>query len=510
MHPVWPVSQDAALFDSAATRAIEAAGAAGLTAHTLMDRAGLGVARLARALAPHAQGAIIWCGPGNNGGDGFVAARHLHLLGWDVQVCMVGEPAQRPPDAQAALSAAQQAGVALHAAPSPDRMRDDFTEVVHIDAMLGLGASRAPSALLCAGINAFNAGTGCRLAVDLPSGLNADTGCALGAVVARATHTLSLLTLKPGLFTAAGRDFAGQIWFDDLGVAPHGPGADALNRIAPSAWLVGAREIPHRLHQQHKGSFGDVWVIGGAAGMAGAALLAGRSALVAGAGRVFVHPLADSHFSIDPLGIELMLRDAPPDATSLQTSTVVAGCGGGKTVGDSLPKLLQYAARLVLDADALNALAADPQLRRALIERSARGQPSALTPHPLEAARLLGCSVPDVQANRQRAAQQLADELGCVVVLKGSGTVMAAPGATPRINSSGNAALASPGTGDVLAGYLGGRWSACGATAHAASGQALNQAFDAAQAAVWMHGHAAEHPLQSVLSASGLIDRLRA
>ena len=510
MHPVWPVAQDIALFDAAATKAIEVASVAGLPANTLMERAGQGVARLTRALAPHAQHAIIWCGPGNNGGDGLVAARRLHEAGWRVQACLLGEPANRPPDAQAALSAAQQAGVALHPAPSPDWSRFDSTEVVHIDAILGIGASRAPSDMLTAGIAEFNAGRACRLAVDLPSGLNGDTGQALGDASANATHTLSLLTLKPGLFTAAGRDFAGQIWFDDLDVNPNQPKPDALNGIAPSAWLVGSRGVPQRLHQQHKGSFGDVWVIGGARGMAGAALLAGRAALVAGAGRVFVHPLADSHFSFDPLAIELMLRETPPDAKSLQSSTAVVGCGGGTAVGNALPKILQYAARLVMDADALNALAADPQLRRAFIDRSARGQPSVLTPHPLEAARLVGCTVSEVQADRLRAAKQLADELGCVVVLKGSGTVIAAPGATPRINSSGNAALASPGTGDVLAGYLGGRWSASGAQPQATGWQALHHACDVAQAAVWMHGRAAELPPISVVGASALIDRLRA
>ena len=190
------------------------------------------------------------------------------------------------------------------------------------------------------------------------------------------------------------------------------------------------------------------------------------------------------------------------DALQLEHTTVVCGCGGGDAVRAVLAPVLQSAAQLVLDADALNAIAADSALQTALQTRAQRGQPTVLTPHPLEAARLLGSNTANatnaninaahVQAQRLQAAQQLAERFGCVVVLKGSGTVVAAPGQTPHINPTGNARLASAGTGDVLAGMIGARWAA-----HSAS------AFDAATSAVFAHGLAADGwPAQQALTAS--------
>jgi hydroxyethylthiazole kinase-like uncharacterized protein yjeF len=166
----------------------------------------------------------------------------------------------------------------------------------------------------------------------------------------------------------------------------------------------------------------------------------------------------------------------------LARSTVVCGCGGGHAVAEALPNILAHAHQLVLDADALNAIAADPELRRALIQRAAAGLASVLTPHPLEAARLLGCGADQVQASRLACAQVLATELGATIVLKGSGTVIAGPDTTPKVNASGSARLASAGTGDVLAGWLGGLWSAQPACAPATL----------AAAAVWLHGRAGE------------------
>ena len=486
----WP------LHDSASSRRIEAAASALLPPHALMQRAGAAVAKLALALAPHAERVWIAAGPGNNGGDGFEAALHLQRAGKHVQVSVFGDATRRPADASAALARAQAAGVAIEVG-LPAEIQADLA----IDALLGLGLTRAAQGELAAAIQQLNGLTVPRLAVDLPSGLDGDHGVALGGIAATASHTLALLTLKPGLFTAQGRDHAGVVWFDDLGVAV----TAAMH--PPRAWLGGGAAAlqlrPPRRHRQHKGSFGDVIVVGGAAGMAGAVLLAGRAALAAGAGRVYVCAFDPDARSFDPLWPELMLRPGLwHDARAVQNASVVCGCGGGDAVREALPPLLARAPRLVLDADALNAIAADSALQTLLAARAVRGQPTVLTPHPLEAARLAGIDgAAAVQANRLGVAEQLAARFGCVVVLKGSGSVIAAPQQLSVINPSGNARLASAGTGDVLSGWLGGLWSAAQALAPSAS--------SVARAATWLHGAAAEGGDELVpLTASALLRRL--
>ncbi len=477
-RPVLPSQRGWPLFDAAASRRIEQAALAEALPHSLMARAGLGVARLALALAPQARRIWVLAGQGNNGGDGLVAARHLHLQGLAVRVSLVGDASRLPADALDALARARQAGVAIHSGPDnpwPAGQRADGI----IDALLGMGARRGPEGAIAEAVRQIQASAAPVLAVDLPTGLCGDTGRRLGEWAVVAAHTLSLLTLKPGLFTGQGRDHAGRVWFDDLGLA------EPLE--FPQASLAGPEPLrsllPLRAHAQHKGSFGDVLVLGGAAGMGGAALLAARAALAAGAGRIYLARL-DDRLDPDPVRPELMPRSvqAALDPALLARATIVCGCGGGSAVRDILPAVLAHAARLVLDADALNALAADAGLRAALRDRAARGLPSVLTPHPLEAARLLGVDAGTVQSRRQHSAQTLADGLQATVVLKGSGTLIAAPGRTPLINPTGNARLGSGGTGDVLAGWLGGQWS------QASDGQA----FEAAAASVWLHGHAAE------------------
>jgi len=461
----------------AATRALEARLAATLPPHTLMQRAGLATARLALALAPHARRFWIACGPGNNGGDGLEAAMHLQQWGKQAQVTWLGTPEQAPADARASHARAMAAGVQFLAHP-PDACD------CCIDALLGIGAARAPQDRLADWIARINALAVPVLAVDLPSGLDADTGTAPGLCV-RASHTVSLLTLKPGLYTAQGRDQAGQVWFESLG---------ASDAPTPQAWLGSAPASGARPHASHKGSYGDVAVVGGAPGMSGAALLAADAALHHGAGRVFVGLLDGGSLAVDPTRPELMLR--APDALQPAELTVVAGCGGGQAIAAQLPRLLSTAPRLVLDADALNAIAGDSQLATLLRARAARQRQTVLTPHPLEAARLLGSSAASVQQDRLAAARTLAEQSGCCVVLKGSGTVIAEPGEIPVINPTGNARLATAGTGDVLAGLIGARL---------AQGEV---AFDAATAAVWLHGQAADlWPASQALTAGALARR---
>jgi hydroxyethylthiazole kinase-like uncharacterized protein yjeF len=475
---VLPGDAGAWLHDARASRAIEAAALAQHAPHQLMQRAGLGVARLALALAPHARHVWVACGPGNNGGDGMVAAVHLQRAGLTVQATLFGDAQRLPDDAGQALADAQRAGLPLSGG-IPNGVPD-----LVIDALLGLGASRAPRGPICEAIAAINGLPATVLSVDLPSGLHADTGQRLGEAAVRAAATLSLLTLKPGLFTAAGRDHAGQIWLDALGVAPGAHPASARLAGADSLAVL----VP-RAHASHKGSHGDLVVVGGAQGMAGAALLAARAALASGAGRVFVSPLDEAMPACDSLQPELMFRPRwwRGDPVTLARSTVVCGCGGGQPVRDALPALMARCPRLLLDADALNALADDDTLRGRLQGRAARGQVTVLTPHPLEAARLLGCDTAAVQADRLRAAQSLAQRMACVVLLKGSGSVIALPDAEPVINPTGNGLLASGGTGDVLAGWVGGFWAQL-APMH---GDAPSARL-ALQAGAWLHGRAAD------------------
>ncbi|HET8746228.1 MAG TPA: NAD(P)H-hydrate dehydratase [Ramlibacter sp.] len=463
----WP------LHDLAATRRLEQAAAAALPPHTLMQRAGLAVARLASAIAPHARTVWIACGPGNNGGDGFEAALHLKRWGKEPVVTWRGEEARAPEDARASLRRAREAGVAFAAEP-PQRWE------LALDGLLGIGSTRAPEGALLHDIERMNAADAPVLAIDIPSGLHAETGAATACV--HASHTLSLLALKPGLFTLQGRDAAGCVWFDDLQVDAAGEPGTATLSPPPARAL--------RPHASHKGSYGDVAVIGGAPGMAGAALLASRAALHHGAGRVFVGFLDPDAGALDARQPDLMVR--PWDSLGLAEMSVACGCGGGEAVRMALPRALGARA-LVLDADGLNAIAADAQLQSALQARGHRGAPTVLTPHPLEAVRLLGEGTKAVQADRIAAARELARRFASVVVLKGSGTVIAAPHGAVRINPTGNARLAIAGTGDVLAGWI---------AARLAVGE---DAFEAASAAVYLHGLAADRwPADRPLTASAL------
>jgi ADP-dependent NAD(P)H-hydrate dehydratase / NAD(P)H-hydrate epimerase len=494
-HAPWP------LFDTAATRLREAALAARLPPHTLMQRAGLQIAKLALAMAPHAR--VIWiaCGPGNNGGDGLEAAVNLQHWGKNVVVTWLGSIDTAPVDTQKSHARAVQAGVIFANEPP-----ENFD--LCIDALLGLGAaSGATNARPIMGrmadwIARINASNSTVLAVDIPTGLNADTG-AVGPISVRATATLSLLTLKPGLFTAHGRDACGDIWLHDLADAGDAPS----NSPTPTAWLAAAPAPTARAHASHKGSYGDVAIIGGAPGMTGAALLAARAALHCGAGRVLVGLLDGGSLTVDIQQPELMLRAV--DTLDFNTLTLVCGCGGGQAVTQWLQQAIQSIAPVVIDADAINAIASSPELQSALVARAARQAPTVLTPHPLEAARLLGCTAAQVQQDRLSAAQQLSDRLQCTIVLKGSGTIIAAPGQIPVINPTGNARLATAGTGDVLAGMVGARlstlWNQPNAAAHSTA-----LAFKAACEAVYQHGLAADQwPTGVALTSDGLARMVR-
>ena len=492
------------LYGVAATRRLEVEALAAVPPMTLMARAGDAVARLALALAPHAKRIVVFAGPGNNGGDGIEAARRLVDFGKAVSVVLVGDAARLPDDATKALQRAIAAGIAVEPGVDSVDAADDAPDLV-VDALLGFATSRAPDSAIAAAIEriAMLTARGARvLAVDVPTGLDAERGRRLGPQCVVAGDTLSLLTLKPGLFTADGRDHAGRVWLARLDAEDPARSAAWANCV--DAWLSGRQDpacaVEPRRHAAHKGSYGDVAVVGGSGGMTGAAWLAARAAHAAGAGRVFVDLLAVDAAATDPQRPELMMRSGwwRGAAEAVAHAVVVCGCGGGDAVREVLPRLLASSPRLVLDADALNAVATDTSLQTQLAARAGRGFATVLTPHPLEAARLLGSDAAAVQADRRRAATALAERFRVVLVLKGSGSFIAAPGERPRIGATGNASLATAGSGDVLAGWLGGRWAA----------SAGDDAFTVATRAVVEHGAAAEPERPGVLRAADLVEEL--
>jgi hydroxyethylthiazole kinase-like uncharacterized protein yjeF len=414
-----------------------------------------------------------------------VAAALLQSAGRDVQVLACGADSldawvsRLPPDAAWAWEMARAAGVACAPHP-PDAALPDAD--LYLDALLGIGISGAVRAPTAACIAALNAQTRAPvLSVDVPSGVDADRG-GCGDVCVRATVTLHLLGLKAGVCTGPSLALCGESWFDDLDLPSALHGADT----APIAQRQGADRlralIPDLLHAAHKGERGDVLVIGGAAGMTGAALLAAHAAARLGAGRVFVGLLDPHALGVDPTSPELMLR--APDAllrAAYKRGCVVFGPGAGSSASacQALEQALAQPLALVIDADGLNLLAHAKAQSQILALLQARRSDTVLTPHPLEAARLLGCDVQQVQGDRLGAAQMLAQRFRAWVVLKGAGSVIASPRQALWINPTGNGLLATAGSGDVLAGAI--------AAMIAASGSA-----EALRAAVWLHGRAAE------------------
>ena len=287
------------------------------------------------------------------------------------------------------------------------------------------------------------------LALDIPSGLASDSGRVLGRAV-RATHTITFIALKPGLLTFEGPDHCGVLEVADLGL-------DVRSLLAPKGWVAEPATmrwvLKPRPREFHKGQAGALGVLGGASGMVGAALLAGRAALRLGAGRVYVGLLDHDAPEVDPVTPELMLRH-PDDALGQSLDAIVVGPGLGQSerAQTLLGAALASDMPCVLDADALNLLADDADLRNACAHRRAE---TLVTPHPGEAARLLRTPVAEVQADRLGAARAIAERLSAHTALKGNGSVLVAQDAHWFINTAGNPGMASAGMGDTLSGFLG-------------------------------------------------------
>jgi hydroxyethylthiazole kinase-like uncharacterized protein yjeF len=442
----------------------------GIAGYTLMQRAGQAAFRLLRMRWPRARHVSAVCGPGNNGGDGYVIARLAHEAGLVAQVLTVGDPTRLQGDALTARQAAQGAGVPLEPFTAG---RLGKSEVI-VDALFGTGLEREVHEEWRAAIDAINSAGVPVLAIDIPSGLHADSGRVLGAAV-RAQATITFIALKAGLFTGHGRDYCGSIGFDDLDVP-----VEAYHAVPPVAWRLTEESLTNLVDRRpsaHKGDAGHVGIVGGVAGMAGAVRLAGEAAYRAGAGLVTIatHP---AHAAWVNIARPELLANAVTDGASLRVAlrraTVLAvgpGLGQERWGRELFAEVLDARLPKVVDADALNLLAAEPLKRGDWV----------LTPHPGEAARLLGVSTADVQNQRFDALRALVERYGGVCVLKGAGSLIGAQD-DPRVwlCDAGNPGMASGGMGDVLTGVLA-----------ALLAQGLT-ALDAARLGVWVHAVAGD------------------
>lgn len=422
------------LYTTAEIRAIEQAH----YKEGLMEQAGVAAADLAVTLVKPGHPILVFAGPGNNGGDALTAARHLKNRWHRVDVVLSSDVSRLPPDASAALSAWLACGGTLLTAAPPG---GDYGLV--IDGLFGIGLKHPPDAHHTRLIECINTMSAPVLALDVPSGLDADTGRVQGCAVV-ADHTITFIGRKPGLFTLDGPDHAGVVHTCNLSLkVPHGPGS--LLDAPPTL------PAPRR-RNSHKGCHGSVCVLGGDTGMLGAALLAARAALLAGAGRVYCGLLATDAPLLDPVQPELMLRRDQALADIDPLTVVAAGPGLGRSyyAVTALRWALDSPAMLLLDADALH-LIARAELHQMVLNRQAA---TILTPHPGEAAALLGSSIAEVQADRITAACHIARNYQAVTVLKGCGSVIASPDGRWWINTSGNPGLASAGMGDILTGLI--------------------------------------------------------
>lgn len=474
------------LYTSTAVRAIDTEAIQRLNGKgiELMERAGAQAFACISHLRPRAGTLSAIAGRGNNGGDAYVVARLALEAGWDVRL-YPASPGQLPQgDAALARDRYLAAG-----GPILDFIPEDFEAVeVLVDGLLGTGLDRPVTghdALIIEAANRYRArGFGhttdrrSLIALDVPSGLDADRGCILGTAI-RADLTITFLQPKPGLFTGMGPTCAGEVHVSPLGVAP-----DILGRQKPCAELTGWMEsapLP-RPKDSHKGLFGHVLVIGGAPGFSGAARLAGEAALRTGAGLVSLATHPDHASSLHAGRPELMVhgvKEAKDLERLLERATVVAiGPGLGQTLWSKslLDRVLTSNLPLVVDADALNLLK-DPIQRQA---------PWVMTPHPGEAARLLSRSTQCIQEDRLTSALTLAERFSATIVLKGAGSIIAACGQIPKVVPLGNPGMASAGMGDVLTGVIAGLMAqgldpfeaaTLGTLLHAGAGDFLAQRF---------------------------------
>jgi NAD(P)H-hydrate epimerase len=418
----------------------------GIPGITLMQRAGSAAWGLLKKTWPQAGKIAVVCGSGNNAGDGYILAGLALLDGYDVELFALGDPARLHGDAARAAGESL-ALVPVQAAPEPVQL---LGADVIVDAILGTGLDRDVSGNYLQAIAAINQSARPVLAIDIPSGLNADTGKIMGAAV-HADVTLSFIGLKQGMFTGQGAECCGKIVFDDLDI----PAAvyDAVDYTCKRTDFAATADLlPRRSAATHKGSYGHVLLVGGDYGYAGAIRMAAEAAARSGAGLVSIATRAEHAVSV-PLAVpELMARGittaAELDPLIAHANVIAVGPGLGQSAWGIalLAHVLETRLPLIMDADALNLLALDPLEAKQWI----------LTPHPGEAARLLQTTVADIQADRFQAATMLQQCYGGVIVLKGSGTLITGPAGKTHVCTAGNAGMATGGMGDVLTGVIAG------------------------------------------------------
>ncbi|HEY5102916.1 MAG TPA: NAD(P)H-hydrate dehydratase [Steroidobacteraceae bacterium] len=460
------------LYSASQARALDAyaMNALGLAGYTLMKRAGEAALRYLRTRFPTAHNIAIVCGGGNNGGDGYVFARFAQAAGLTVSVLAVVPIEALHGDAhQACLDfKASNGRIAPFAAPllAP-------CDVI-VDALLGTGLTSAVRAEAGAVIRAMNACGKPIFALDVPSGLDSDRGAALGEAV-RAAGTVCFVALKTGLFVGDGPDFAGNVFFDHLEIEP--PATDEFRpRLTRIVEAEAVRALPPRARAANKGDFGRVLIVGSGIGMPGATRLAGEACLRVGAGLVTVAVAPENVAAIAAGRPELICLPLARDhdlSEALERADVVAigpGLGRSAWAQAALRRVFECNKPLVVDADALNLLAAAPMRRTNWI----------LTPHPGEAGRLLGVTTDAVQHDRLAALQALVARYGGTVVLKGAGTLVGSEGSVPGLCERGNPGMATPGAGDVLTGTIAGILGQC------------KDAAVAARVGVWVHAMAGD------------------
>jgi hydroxyethylthiazole kinase-like uncharacterized protein yjeF len=441
----------------------------GIAGYTLMTRAGEAALDLLVESWPAARRVVVLCGAGNNGGDGYVLARLAGAAGLSVSTAALCDVTSLKGDAARAYADFSAAG-GIAGQFTPGILEDGD---VIVDALLGTGLDREVSGALAACIEAVNACGKPVLALDVPSGLNADDGRVMGCAV-RAERSITFVGLKSGLFLGAAPDHVGLLTFARLGIDPEvAVGPPVLVRAGADEV---ARALPARRRGAHKGDNGRVLVVGGDAGMPGAVRLAAEAALRAGAGLVTVATRPENVAAVVGNRPEIICHGVGSEAAArpLMAAADVVAIGPGLGQSDWSRGLLEAALAsgkpLVVDADALNLLAQSPW----------RGAQWVLTPHPGEAGRLLGSDVARIQADRLAALRALAERYGGTVVLKGAGSLVLGPSGQPWVCDAGNPGMATAGMGDVLTGVIAGFAAQC------------RDLELAAVAGTWTHAHAGD------------------
>ena len=465
---------------------------AGVPSLTLMENAGNAIAQLALKWSSHnpIKRFVVICGKGNNGGDGLVAGRELHQAGAEVEVLLVGTASDLSTDSAINYQRAQEAGVKIAEAANLSQITKACSDVeLIIDALLGTGVSGEVSGATADAISAINALGKRVLSVDVPSGIDADTGAIFGVAI-RAEATVTMGIPKLGLMLGAGTEHAGRVHVVDIGFP------DSIVEQSPAAAqiltpLEVCALLPTRPRAAHKGDFGRVLVVAGSVGMTGAAALCSEAVLRAGAGLVYLAIPASLNDILESKVTEVITKPMPETARrTLAIGSVepikemavlcqVVVIGPGLSLDPETQQVVYRLLRelkqpLVVDADALTALARSSNIASEI------ATPVIWTPHPGELARLLSITSEEVQADRMSAISRGQALLGGVVVLKGAHTLIADETNLVAINTTGNQGMATGGTGDVLTGMIAGLLA-----------QGLSP-FDAARLSVYLHGHAGD------------------